>query len=76
MALAGVMRALDSDVAMANDRLKNLPLFRPKVFAQQVAHPTDRIRGVRVLGWVEQISECLPGGGREQSQPPQSVSIR
>jgi hypothetical protein len=30
VALAGVMRALDGDVAMTNDRFENLSLLAPK----------------------------------------------
>ena len=61
MALPGVMSALDSDVAMTNDRLQNLSLLAPEKLAKTIADPTDRIGDVRVLGWIKQISEGLPG---------------
>ena len=68
---AGVMRALDGDVAIANDRFENLALLAPKKLTQAIAHPADRITDVRVLGWVEQIGEGLPwrGGGGGQALP-------
>jgi len=68
MALPGVVSTLDGDVAMTNDRFENLSLLAPEKLAQSIAHPTDRIGDVRVLRWVEQISECLPWGGRSRSQ--------
>jgi hypothetical protein len=60
VALAGVMRALDSDVAMTNDRFQNLSLLASQKLAQAIADPPDLIGEVRVLGWIEQISEGLP----------------
>lgn len=60
VAFAGVMSALDGDVAMTNNRLENLSLLAPEKLAESIAHPANRIRDVRVLGWVEQISERLP----------------
>jgi hypothetical protein len=39
MALAGVMRALDGDVAMMNDRLEDLALLAPEKPARAIAHP-------------------------------------
>jgi hypothetical protein len=44
-ALAGVMRALDGDVAMIDDRLENLTLVRPqKLTAETARRDLDRIR--------------------------------
>jgi hypothetical protein len=68
MALASVMRALDGDVAIADDRFENLPLLAPEKLTKAIAHPSDRITDVRVLRWVEQIGECLPDGSRGRSQ--------
>jgi hypothetical protein len=66
VALPGVMSALDRDVAMTHECFENLPLLAPKKLAKAIAHPADRMLGVPVLGWVEQIGESLPGeiGGR------------
>jgi hypothetical protein len=63
VALAGVMRTLDSDVAMMDNCVENLPLFAPEELAEAVAHPTDRITDVRVLWWVEQVCKNGPFGG-------------
>jgi hypothetical protein len=61
VALAGVVSALDGDVAIADDRFEDLSLLAPEKLAKAIAHPADRIADVRVLRWVEQISEGLPG---------------
>jgi len=68
VALAGVMRALDSDVAMTNDRLKDLSLLAPERLTKTIADPADRITDIRVPRWVEQISERLPRRGRSRGQ--------
>jgi hypothetical protein len=60
MALAGVMCALDCDVAMMDDRFENLSLLAPEKLAKTITDPSDWIVDVRVLGRVEQISERLP----------------
>jgi hypothetical protein len=61
MAFPRVMSALDGDVAMTDECFENLPLLARKKLAKAIAHPADRILGVPVLGWVEQIAESLPG---------------
>ena len=76
MAVAGVMSALDRDVAMTNDRFENLALLGPQELAQAIAHPADRIVDVRVLRRVEQIGKRGPGRGRSEVKPRQSVSSR
>jgi hypothetical protein len=63
VALAGVMRALDGDIAMMNDRFEDLSLFAPEELAQAIADPANWITDVRVVGRVEQIGEGLPGRG-------------
>jgi hypothetical protein len=68
VALAGVMCALDGDVAMTNDRFEDLSLLAPEKLAQAIAHPSDRITDVRVLRRVEQIGKKGPGRGRSRSQ--------
>jgi hypothetical protein len=62
MALAGVMRALDGDVAMTGYRFENLPLLAPQKLTKAIANPSDGITDVRVLGWIEQIGENGPNG--------------
>src|SRR5215213_1832689 len=57
------MGRLDNRLAVLGGCLDHLGLPRPQVFAHDVAHPTDWIWDVRVLRWVEQISEGLPCGG-------------
>jgi hypothetical protein len=63
VALAGVMRALDRDVAITDNCFENLSLLAPEELTKAIADPSDWIAEVRILGWVEQIGECLPGGG-------------
>jgi hypothetical protein len=50
-----------------SDSFDNLALLAPEKFAKAIAHPADRILGVRILGWIEQIGEGLQcevvGGG-------------
>jgi hypothetical protein len=60
VALAGVVSALDSDVAMTNDRFENLSLLAPEKLAKAIPHPSHRVPDVRVLRWVEQISKNGP----------------
>jgi hypothetical protein len=68
MALAGVMRALDGDIAMTNDRFENLSLLAPEELTKAITHAADRIANVRVLRWVKQIGERGPSGGGSRSQ--------
>ncbi len=49
MALAGVVSALDSDVAMTNDRFENLSLLTPEKLAKTLANPPDWVPDVRVF---------------------------
>jgi hypothetical protein len=55
--------ALKGAVAILDYRLRHPVLARPPELSELGRRPADRISDVRVLGWVEQISERLPGGG-------------
>src|SRR4029077_1857476 len=61
------MRRLEGAVAVLDYGLRHAVLTRPPELAQRVSHPTDRIADVRILGWIEQGSECLPDGGGTQT---------
>jgi hypothetical protein len=45
--------ALDHDVAMTNDRFKNLSLLAPEKLTKTVADPANWITDIRILGRVE-----------------------
>ena len=73
--LRNVVRRLEGAVAILDHRLRHAVLARPPELAQGVGDPADRIADVRVLGWVEQISEDCPGRWRGEVKRLQFASI-
>ena len=62
------VRRHDHGVVVVDDVLDHLRLARPQLLTEHVADVAGGIMDVRVLGWVEQISEGLPRRGRSRSQ--------
>jgi hypothetical protein len=71
MALAGVVCALDRDIATTNDRTENLPPLAPEELAKAIPHLADCIPNVRVLGWVKQINETDQAVNEGEVKPRQ-----
>jgi hypothetical protein len=61
VALASVVSALDSDVAMTNDRFETLSLITPEKLAKTIADPPDGSRTYRFSGGSSKSAKVCHG---------------